>query len=286
MWQPVQPRLPNRVAPLPAFPDVVRLAGKSNGALWFLLGQRTFAYVREGDGPSWQYQTKGRLGHGPAFVEGLVILADETGLVTAVDATQGTALWRRQLASPPAQAPFAGGSGVVVTTLGGEVVVLAPKTGDLRLLKAPSQDGPALAAPYGEGVLVLGGAAPGLVWFPPNRDPVTLGDAKPLAAAAPFEAPNGIAWVEADGGVRWLSRAPGAKPLALPAAGATEFRPVVADGTCYVVGRDRVLRAVRLDRPDAVAWQVALPGAPQSGPVLVGEGLVVRLETALVAYER
>ncbi len=49
---------------------------------------------------------------------------------------------------------------------------------------------------------------------------------------------------------------------------------------------DRVLRAVRLDRPDAVAWQVALPGAPQSGPVLVGEGLVVRLETALVAYER
>ncbi len=271
---------------LPAFPDQVRLAGRSNGGLWFLLGQRTFAYVREGDAPSWQYQTKGRLGHGPAFVEGLVILADETGLVTAVDATRGTALWRRQLSSPPAQAPFAGAGGVVVTTLGGEVVVLAAQTGDLRTLQPPSAGSPALAVPYRDGILVVGGAAPGLVWFPPNRDPVPLGAAKPLAGVVPVDALDGIAWVEADGTLRWLPKAPGAKPLDLKAAGTTEFAPVVADGTCYAVGKDRVLRAVRLDRPDAVAWQVRLDGVPRSGPVLLGDALVIRLEHGLVSYGR
>lgn len=271
---------------LPAFPDVVRLAGKASGGLWFLLGQRTLAYVPEDSSPSWQYQTKGRLGHGPAFVDGLMVLVDEMGLVTAVDAVTGTARWRRQLGAAPAQAPFVSAGSIVVSTRGGEVVLLAPKTGDLRLLQAPSPGSPAVAMPYREGILVLGGAAPGLQWIPPNRDPVPLGTAKPEVALAPFDAPEGLAWVEADGHVRWLPKRAGAQPVDLSAAALTSAPPLVADGVCYVVGRDRILRAVRVDHPDAVAWQTTLPGPAVGAPTSLGDVLLVRLETGLVAYDR
>lgn len=271
---------------LPAFGDVVRLAGKVGGGLWFLLGQRTFAYVPDGEAPSWQYQTKGRLGHGPALANGLVILVDETGLVTAVDAVTGTASWRRQLGSAPAQAPFTSAGSIVVTTLGGEVVLLTPLNGELRLLQAPTPGSPAFAVPYRDGILVLGGAAPGMQWRPPNRDAVELGAAKPDISMAPVEAPDGIAWVESDGRVRWLSKKAGAKPVDLTAAGTAALRPTVVEGKCYVVGKDGLLRAVRTDQPETLVWKTTLPAPALGAAVAMGEVLVVRTETGLVAYDR
>jgi outer membrane protein assembly factor BamB len=266
--------------------DRVRLAGRCPGGLWALEGQRTFALLAEGSGPGWQVQTVGRLDKPPAFAAGVAVLVDETGACYGVDLADGNVRWRASLPFGPTQAPYATTLGVVVTTLGGEAVALAPATGEVKALVPADPTAPAFLAPWRDGAVILGGSGPGLAFLSATRERTTLGNASPDLSVRPLSNADGISWVEKDGRARWLGRRGDGKPVVLFGLGQPATPVTVADGTAYAVGRDGVLRAARLDAPGATAWRSRVVGTPRGEVLSHGDVLYVATTTALKAFDR
>jgi outer membrane protein assembly factor BamB len=216
----------------------------------------------------------------------LVVVADDGGTVRALDAETGAHRWETSVGSAPAQAPQSTSLGLALALVTGEVVVLAPEGGAKRTLSEASPGRPTFAAPWDDGVLVVGGAG-GLVHVDATGTSRRLGPASTVAVTGLVATPAGCAWTEDGGAVCWLdASSPERGPLKVAGSGAATRPPALAPGWLYSVGPDKVLRGVRLDSPERAAWTVSLPEAPVGGPVVFGDLVVVRTANGLLAYDR
>ncbi len=277
---------------LAPFADRVRRAGRSphvpnggaNGA-WVILGRRTLVFLPDG-AAAWQFQTMAPLERSPAFgAGGTIAIVDEAGTVYGFDAKGGSP-WKATLAAPSAQGLHAVGAEFVTSTVTGEVVAVAAKDGRVRSLVAATGGRPVLALPSDDAsIVVAGGAAPGLLRRSAAGTTTVLGEASADPRQPPSIGPDGIAWIDADGHVRALATGASAAP-ALGVLSTCALPPTIADGVVYAIGTDGVLRCVRLDKPDRLVWSCRLPGAPQSGPVVLRDALYVRTSAGLCAFDR
>ena len=268
----------------PAAQDKVREAGRVADATWVLAGLRTFHVVSAG-GAAWDHTMPGRLLHKPVFTGGLAVLADDTGVVRALDMATGAVRWEGTLPHAPAQTPVVSALGLVLALGTGEVVAIDPEKGTRRAVAPASGGRPAFVVPWNGEVLVVGGSH-GLATHDGGGRVRDVGDAAPSAEAGIAHTTDGCAWVEADGTVRWLGRAAGKGPVVVTGAGKPSRAVALAGGWLYAVGTDRVLRGVRLDAPETTAWSVTLPAAVLEGPVVIADLVVLRTETSLIAYDR
>ena len=228
----------------------------------------------------------GRLSQGPCFAGGVLVLADDTGVVRAFEPRKGVGRWEGSIAAAPTQAPQATALGFVFGTASGEVVSFAPQDGHQTSLLPPVAGRPTLAVAWDGGLLVLGGAAPGARRVGADRAASPVGSANPDVAIGAVAGPDGCAWVERGGAVRMLARGAGAAPVDVAGVGTTAHRPALADGMVYAVGPDNVLRAASVKEPGKTAWASPLPGPAAAGPVPWGGVIVVRTAAGLAAYER
>ena len=74
--------------------------------------------------------------------------------------------------------------------------------------------------------------------------------------------------------------------VVLEALGRSTWPPALKDGVAFVVGKDDVLRAVRLDKPLQTLWTCKLPGAARSGPEVLKDAIFVRTAAGLCAFDR
>ena len=266
--------------------EKVRLLARDGGGTWMFLGQRTLAFQPDSGGAPWQVHTVGRLDLAPGFDTGFAVLVDETGAAHGIDVASGTVKWRKALSFAPSQPPLASALGFLTCTIGGEAVALSRETGDARALFAPDPAHRAFVAPWGDGVLVLGGAAPGLSMIDASgaRSPLA-GGASPDLSVHPTLTREGIAWLDA-AGVRWLVVGKAHEMVDVAGVGTPAFPVAVANGTVYAVGTDGVLRAARLDAPTVAAWTLRLPSTPRGEPVVHGDLILVRTDAGLAAVER
>jgi len=275
------------------FHDRVRLAGRappapgggSGGATWVILGRRTLAFLPDG-GAAWQFPTMAPLDRPPAFgAGGTIAIVDEAGTIYGFDA-KGASLWKATLAAPSAQGLHVVGAEFVTSTATGEVVAVAANDGRVRSLVAAAGGRPVLALPFDDAsVLVAGGAAPGLVRRAGTGQLTPLGEASADPRSTPSIGPDGVAWLDADGRVRALGRG-GSNAVVLGALSTCALAPSLADGVVYAIGKDGVLRCVRLDAPTVVVWSCRLPGAPRSGPAVLRDAVYVRTAVGLCAFDR
>jgi hypothetical protein len=266
-------------------PERVRLVGKAPGGMWLVQGQRTFSFVPETGAGEWSVQTVGRLEVPPAIASGTALLVDQTGGCYGVDLASGEVKWRRTLSFPPIQPPYATTVGFVVTTLGGEAVAMDPGSGEARAVVPPDPTSPTFLAPWREGLAILGGGAPGFAMLSPARERSEVGTAAPDFAVRPTPAQGGLAWVEKDGRVRWMAK-DATKAVRLDALG-TPALPVAIDAeSAYAVGKDGVLRAVRLETPRSTTWSARLPAPARGEPVVFGDKVLVATDAGLCAFDR
>jgi hypothetical protein len=268
-------------------PDRTRGAGRLGTLTWLLVGLRTFWCAPDGASP-WQYQTLGRLERAPAAGQGLVVVVDQRGTAYGLDAATGSLRWKCPLPGEPSQAPQASALGFLVTTVGGDAVAIDPASGALKLLVPPAKR-PLIAVPWPGGALVVGGDAAGgkggLRRVAADLTVSAFGDADVQGGSTASLSPDGLAWIGADGRARWLGHG-ASVPTALDGLGRPASAPAVADGAVYAVGGDGVLRAARLDAPAETAWRSALPGAPQTDPLVHGDLVLLRTDQGVVAVER
>lgn len=252
------------------------------GADWRIQGQRTLR-VKPGGGTSWEVQVLGRLERTPALHEGVVCVVDEQGTLYGYQLATGQELWRRELAGPPAQAPYATPRGFVISTIAGGATLHAARTGEATNLAAAGR-GLTLAVPHGDGILLLGTGEEGLRRLGPKGAPVPLGTASPVLDVEPSTCEAGVAWV-ASNGVWWLGVG-AAAPVRLEALGAGGTH-VVADARGVVVaGSDKVLRASDPAAPTALRWAAPLADAPRQPLMSTQDTIYVLVGTTLVAVER
>jgi tetratricopeptide (TPR) repeat protein len=269
---------------LEATTDRLRLLGTSPVGGWQVLGQRTFSFSPT-SAPRWAHATMGRLEQPPAVAEGCVVLADEQGTVTCLEAADGRVRWKRALEAPPAQAPYASSLGFLLATKAGDALALSPKDGSPTVL-APRGRHESRAFPHPSGgALVLGGPDGAAKRVRPDGTIEPVAGAGPAPLLAPHLAPHGIAWVGRDGVPVWLSRS-SSVPVRVPGAAPSAVPPVLAEETLYAVDASGGVRAARLADPETTAWRSRAGGAPVAAPVVSGDVLLVRTASAVVGIER
>ena len=267
-----------------ALPDRLRAAGRGAGGTWMLVGLRS--YVQDPDtAHGWQYQTSGLLERAPAFADGLVVLADDTGVLHGLDASNGEPRWKGSLSAGPAQAPFASPLGFVLATAAGDVVAVEPRTGAVTTLVPGEARRPALVAPFGAGVVVVGGPGEGLSLIRPDRSVAPIGSAACDPAVGIVAAAGTVVWADPSGAVFALRHGEN-RPVEVSGLGAVVKAPTLADGTLYGVGKDGALRAARLAEPTRTVWRVALGSPAEASPVAAGDLVFVRTAAGVAAYER
>jgi tetratricopeptide (TPR) repeat protein len=265
--------------------DRVRAMGRGGGGKWMLVGQRTFAFQSD-SGAAWHVQTVGRLERAPAFAGGLAVVADETGMVHAIDTSSGNVRWRKQLSFAPSQPPHASPLGFLVGTIGGEAAILAAGTGEMRAVASPDPTRPGFLVPWKDGALHVGGPGTGIATVDDKHRRIETASASPDIAIAAAATPAGVAWVEKDGSVRWLGKDDTRTVHHVSGVGTTAFSPAVAGGFVYVVGKDGVVRAASASAPSVTAWSMKLKSPPRSEPVILADLVLVRTDAGLVAIER
>ena len=265
--------------------DRVRMLGRGGGGKWMLVGQRTFAFQSD-SGEAWHVQTVGRLERAPAFAGGLAVVMDETGMVHAIDVSKGAVRWRKQMSFAPSQAPQISPLGFLVGTIGGEAAILQAGTGEARAVASPDPTRPGFLVPWKDGALHVGGPGSGIATVDDKHRRVETASASPDVAIAAAVTPSGIAWVEKDGTVRWLSKDDARDPVAVTGVGTTAYSPAVAGGFVYVVGKDGVVRAAAVASPTTTAWSMKLKSTPRSEPVVLADLVLIRTDAGLVAVER
>jgi outer membrane protein assembly factor BamB len=85
--------------------------------------------------------------------------------------------------------------------------------------------------------------------------------------------------------VRFLPRT-GSAPTDLPGLGTTAFAPAIADDLLYAAGSDGVLRAASASAPGTTLWSAPMGSPARSAPVVVGDIVLVRTGTGLLAFDR
>ena len=268
------------------YQDRLRFAGRSptNGT-WAVIGRRTLV-VSPADGPSWQLPTIAPLEKPPAFAVGITAVVDEAGTVYAVD-SKGIVIWRATLSAPSAQGLHAtsNDNDFVTSATTGEAVAVGVRDGAVRSLTAPTPGRPVLVVPFGDSLLLAGGAVPGLVMRSPAGKSTSLGEATADPSVRPAKDASGVVWLDAEGTVH-AHLAGASSGVVVEALGKTTWPPAVKDGVALVVGKDDVLRAVRLDAPTKTLWTCRLPGAARSGPEVLKDAIFVRTAAGLCAFDR
>jgi tetratricopeptide (TPR) repeat protein len=265
--------------------DRVRALGRGGGGKWLLVGQRTFAFQSD-SGAAWSVQTVGRLERAPAFAGGLAIVADETGMVHAIDLGSGGVRWRKQMSFAPSQPPHVSPLGFLVGTIGGEAAILQPGTGEMRAVASPDPTRPGFLVPWKDGALHVGGPGSGIAVVDDKHRRTETASASPDVSITACVTASGVAWVEKDGTVRWLSKDDPKSPAVVSGVGTTAFSPAVAGGFVYVVGKDGVVRAAAVAKPSVTAWTMKLKSVARSEPVVLADLVLVRTDAGLVAIER
>lgn len=260
---------------------------RRNELLYVATGQRDnrlHAITMERGRRIWSSRRFGNFRLEPVLLEDRLVAVTETGLVVAVNESDGTELWRRPLGAPPASPPTTHGDHIVVTssrdTLYRIRVSDGTVTGKLAL------PGTASAAPLIEGNSMV------LPVFPEHVVAVDLAaltvspaitlSAPSLAAPVPAGAGGAFLLTRAgdvfrfvDGIAQRVARLGGAASGSLTAVGS---RLVVGrlDGALFLLDRDGEI-IWREDLRDSITAPVAAVDRTLFVPLLHGD--VVRLET-------
>jgi tetratricopeptide (TPR) repeat protein len=260
----------------------IRMGGVLDGGVrWHVRGQRTVS-VRAGASEPWPEHAVGRIERRPAVADGRFVFIDELGTIYAHDVRDGTMRWTRDLSERPSQAPLTSALGVLVATGSGAAYRVDAGTGDVIPL-APAARSTALALPFGDGAVFLGGGRGGLRYVGPDGKVEVLGDAAPMPDRPPCVTAEGVAWIERDG-VRWLPIRE-RRPVRLTGLG-TQVLTLGSDGRSIVAGcADGILRGTDLGASPGAAWQMRLPGTVASRPLVIGRTAYVLVEGQLVAVE-
>lgn len=259
-------------------------------------------------GKVWSVKLPGA--HGPAVVDGRVIVTAQDGTARAYD-REGKLLWSTQVASlagaegrpPQLRTPVVAGDRVVLVVQSsgscaegraclpdtGELVSLDPKSGAIgwRAELGEGDFSDAVAFPNGVAVARYAGALLGF-----NAEGKKLWSvALPKGLSTPpVLGSDGLLHGSGDGGVLYaVSVAGKARPtVTFPGAPTSVSRPAVAaDGTVYVASDDGQVRAV--DARGQVRWSAALggrvPPRTDSAPLLSGDAIYVATATTLEAFD-
>ncbi len=270
---------------LAPYQDRLRLAGRAPNGTWAILGRRTLVFAPDG-GAAWQLPTIAPLDKPPAFAATITAVVDEAGTVYAVD-PKGTVLWRATLSAPSAEGLHATNSenDFVTSTTTGEAVAVSVRDGVVRSITPPTPGRPVMVVPFNESLLLAGGAAPGLVMRAASGTSTTLGESAADPGIRPAQSAEGVVWLDPEGRVRAYV-ANSSSGVVLEALGRSNWPPALKDGIAVVVGKDDVLRAVRLDKPGQTLWTCKLPGAARSGPEILNDAVFVRTAAGLCAFDR
>ncbi len=264
--------------------DGIRLAGRfPDGTIWRVTGHRTLT-VRTPDGTDWETITISRIEHPPTLVgDDLLVVVDQGGTVYAYKLANGGPTWRVEMDTQPSQRPYASKLGILVATTTGATHRIDPKTGDAKSL-VPGLPGTAIAVPFRDGALVLGGGKGGCRLVDADGAVRVIGDARPGVRSAPWLGAEGCAWIDAAGTVQWLgtdAKAP------VPAAGLGRDVERLGGGGGLLFGTsvDGRMRAVSVEAPDQVRWSAPLGGRATTDPLRLGGGVYVLVGRRLVALD-
>ncbi len=261
--------------------EPVQAGGSLGGEVeWRLLGQRTLA-IRPPLSEPWEVQILGQLKRPPVLHDGIVTVIDERGDIYGFQLLTGERVWHRSLDAPPAQDPVRATYGVLMTTRDGGAWLVKANSGAVRPLSSPGQ-GLVLALPLGEDTVLLGGKAHEARVVTRNGQLERLGLAAPTSSRA-AAGPAGVAWIESDG-VHFL--APGGNPIRVAGLGDHVAHLALDGKELYAAGADGVLRAARVDQPDATQWQCPVPGTVTQAPLPLGDAVYVLADGKLYAIER
>ena len=263
----------------------VRMAGMSSGGhTWRVSGHRTLEVLPIEQTETWTQQVVGRITHPPAFIEGRVIIADDSGKVYAFAVETGAEEWRAKLDAPPIQTAVSTPAGVLIGTERGSVMRLDLVKGKVKSILAPNPGG-AYALPFGNAAAVIGPGETGVRLVRADESVVTVGAAAPLLERKPLATGHGIAWIEADG-VRWLSREKPGEIQTVKGLGSEIASIVAQDATLFGADPTGVLRAASTTTPNQTLWAAPLAGAPSSNPIVLGNAVFILVDGDLVAVER
>jgi outer membrane protein assembly factor BamB len=204
------------------------------GGLLFVVEPETLSALDAGDGSIvWRMPFTEELATLPVFDNGWLVLATATSELLALRATDGHVLWRKTLESPANAPPALAADRVYVPTSGGRIVALQVETGEQIWDRK------------------LGGAA---------NDIVALDDRLYVGSADNFF----YCVTAKDGRVAWRWRT----------GGDTMGQPVVDERRVYFVSLDNVLRALDL-KSGVQHWMRPLTLRPAWGPALAGATIAV-----------
>jgi len=255
--------------------------------------------VMPGPGPAgdpmllWQVSEGGPVAVMPAVVAGTVYVADQSGMVQALDEATGRSRWATPLHGQVNSSPAVAADLVVVGTDAGQVVALDVATGKVAwtfptagpVRASPAVVGDTLYIASNDGNVYALDAATGIKrWATPLGAPVTRGVA--VSGGVVYGGATGgrfSALDAATGAIRWSRNDLGAGEIATP---------MVADGLVFVAGgllqvgpSDRI---TALDTADgSVRWSFPAPdgqplydGAVAAGAVYISsnDGDVYRLD--------
>ncbi|MDJ0976700.1 MAG: DUF4388 domain-containing protein [Planctomycetota bacterium] len=254
-----------------------------DGTEWRITGQRTI-WVQPPGGEPWEAQAQGLLERTPAVVGSTLTFVDELGMLYGFHLMSGEERWRKDLGSSPGQSPYESKLGILVATETGAAFRVDPDSGSMRELAAAAR-GTALALPFGDGALFLGGGEGGCRQVDANGKVTVLGDARPMAQRDPWFGASGIVWIE-EAGVVFMGAAADAKPVRLEALGTDVLFVTGADDTVYVAAATGEIRAANVSKPDSTLFRLPLGGRIHSAPVALGNALFILVDGTLVSVER
>ena len=263
--------------------DAIRFGGRlPDGTQWSVHGQRTLR-VRPRTAPPWEAVSVGRIAYPPITLSGLIVFVDEIGMAYAHNARDGQQRWRMEIGGAPAQQAYASKLGILLTTISGRVWAVEPEMGKFRAL-VPTSKGTAYALPLGDGALVIGGGSDGYRTVSADGSVTTMGDASPRFDRRPYVAPEGVAWIETDGRVRFVGSLEEA-PADVAGLGRDARKLGGGGGSLFATTTTGTLRAISLTTPDRAAYEVPLGSKNTSTPIRIGRAVYLLVDGQLLAVE-
>ncbi len=277
----------------------------TNGTVYAMDSAAVVSAFELGNGARvWRFDTKPEdsdstnTGGGLAVEQGTVFAVNGIGDVVAIDASKGTARWRRNIGVPARSAPTVAEGRIFVITIEDRLLALAADDGrtlwshqaSVAATEVLGQPAPA----YSSGLVVAGFGSGELSAFRADSGSVvwsdSLGATRGRNSLADFSSIRGVP-VISNGRVFAISLGGLVLGLDLPTGRrlwerqvAGEDSPCIAGSWMFIVSASQDIAALNLD-DGRVAWVTALPRweNPEKqtdsltwfGPILVGDRLVV-----------
>lgn len=240
------------------------------------------AAFRVTDGREIWKQRVGPVAQAPLAVDAVVVVATDSGTVTALDAATGAARWSVRLAGSIAVPPTAAGGAVLVATRTDTLYHLDPGTGAIlartrlpaRVSAPPVVRGDEVLLPlYSGAVAGYAPAARVIRWRAEVGAPVL---------AAPVVARNGDAYVLTDDAAVWRIPAGGGEGERVVELGGASIGSLALAGERLIVGRlDGALFGVSPD--GSIVWRARLEDSIVAPAAVAGSGVVAALRRGTVA---